>query len=290
MTAENNKGFSSRSNRRQKFDCKGKSGTCNVCSAPCSSCFHANKVLVESNDESAGETCAGNIETGQLSVLSTVGGMDSTSESFSENAAAKACLKFSNACVSDDSVVRSKSESRRSPEGHDDCLSCVSGTDEHANRKSETADSEINYKQGISGCISGKVSPSSSQTELHSQKSGAVGCSSTKNTDDATVSLKVQTTSHAPNEENLSHDQNQRDLKDDKPSDTKNELLKSSTEHLNSSSPSGMTSDVACGNPPTEALDPTEKNDDMDVENQAADETDDSDMVEQDVRMWFFLV
>ncbi|KAL8534784.1 hypothetical protein ACS0TY_010715 [Phlomoides rotata] len=284
VTAENNKGFSSCSNRSQKFDCKEKSGTCNVCSAPCSSCFHANKVLVESNDESAGETCAGNIETGQLSVLSTVGGMDSTSESFSGNAA-KACSKFSNACVSDDSVVHSKSESRRSPEGHDDCLSCVSGTDEHANRKYETADSGINYKQDISGCISGKVSPSNSQTGIHSQKTGAVGRSSTLNTDDATVSLKVQATSQAPNEEYLSHDLNQRDVKDDKPSDTKDELLKSSTAHLNPSSPSGMTSDVACGNPPAADLDPTEKNDDMDVENHAADGTDDSDMVEQDVKV-----
>lgn len=270
MTPDNNKGFSSYYSRSQKSDCKGKSGTCNVCSAPCSSCFHANKVLVESNDESAGET---NIETGQLSVLSTAGGMDSTAESFSENAAAKACSNFSNVCVSDDSV-------RRSPEGHDDCLSCISGTDEHANRKYETADSGINYKQGNNVCISGKVSPSSSQT-------GAGERSSTKNTDDVSVPLKVQTTAEALNEENPSHDQNQRDLKDDKPTDTKDGLLKGLTEHLNSSSPSGMTSDVACGIPP---LDPTEKNDDMDVENHAADETEDSDMVEQDVRMWFFLV
>lgn len=290
MTSENSQCFCSCSDRSQNVDYGGKSGTCNVCSAPCSSCFHVNKVLLKSNDESAGETCAGNTETGQPSVLSTVGGMDSTSDSFSENAAGKSS-RTSNASASADSVVHSKSDGRRSPEGHDDCLSCVSGIEDHANKKSDTEDSGIKYnKQSkISGEISDKVSPSSSQTGIHSQNSGMVGVSFTKSTDDAT-DLKVQTTSsQASNGKYLSHEQNSRDVKDDKPSDTKDELLKGSTEHLNSSSPCGVASDV-CGDPPAMTLNSIEKNDDMEVEIHPADETDDSDMVEHDVRIWFSLV
>lgn len=276
MTSENSSHCSGRS---QKVDYRGKSRTCNVCSAPCSSCFHVDKVLLKSNNESAGETCGGNTETGQLSILSSVGGMDSTSDSFSENAAGKASSRTSNASASDDSVVHSKRDGRRSPEGHDDCLSCVSGTDEQVNRKYDTEDSgnKYNKQNKIGEEISGKVSPSSSQTEVFF----------TKNTDDATDIQKVQNTSQSSNGKNLPHEESPMNVNDDKPSDTKVELLKASTEHFNSSSPNGVDSDGVCGDPPKTDQDSNEKNDDMEVETHLVDESDDSDMVEQDVRMWF---
>lgn len=286
MTSENS---SHCSGRNLKVDYRGKSGTCNVCSAPCSSCFHVNKLLLKSNNEHAGETCGGNTETGPLSILSTVGGMDSTADSFSENAAGKACSRSSNASASDDSVVHSKCDGQRSPEGHDDCLSCVSGTDEQLNRKSDTEDSGNKCNKQSSGEISRKVSPSCSQTRIHSQNPGIVGFSVVKGTDDATDLLNAQNISNkASGDKNLPHEGSLKIVSDDKPSDAKVEPLKGSTEHLNTSSPNGVASDNDCGDPSKIDLNSTEKNDDeMDIELHPDDESDDSEMVE-DVRIWFF--
>ncbi|KAL1550604.1 dentin sialophosphoprotein-like isoform X1 [Salvia divinorum] len=273
VTSDNSSHCSSRSLK----DYQGKSRTCNVCSAPCSSCFHVNKALLKSNNEHGGETCAGNTETGQLSILSTVGGMDSTADSFSENAAGKASSRTSNA-----------SDGRRSPEGHDDCLSCVSGTDEQLNRKSDTEDSGNKCNKQNGGEIFRKMSPSSSQTGTYSQNSGTVGIYLTKNTDDAnhaTDIQKVRNTSEASNDKNLPHEENPVNVKDDRPSDTKVEPLKGSTGHLNSSSPNGVASDDVCGDAPKMDVNPTEKNDDMEIDPHPADESDDSDMVEQDVKV-----
>ncbi|KAG6426633.1 hypothetical protein SASPL_110860 [Salvia splendens] len=270
VTSENSSHCSSRSSK----DHLGKPWSCNVCSAPCSSCFHINKALLKSNNEHGGETCAGNTETGQLSILSTVGGMDSTADSFSENAAGKASSRTSNA-----------SDGRRSPEGHDDCLSCVSGTDEQLNRKSDTEDSGNKCNKQNGGEIFRKMSPSSSQTGTYSQNSGTVGTYLRKSTDDATDIQKVRNTSEASNGKNLPHEENPVNVKGDGPSDTKVESLKGSNEHLNSSSPNGVASDDVCRDPPKMNLNPTEKNDDMEIDPHPADESDDSDMVEQDVKV-----
>ncbi|XP_011084637.1 uncharacterized protein LOC105166844 [Sesamum indicum] len=285
---ENSKGFSSCCDRSQKVEYTGKSGTCNVCSAPCSSCFHVNKVLLGSTDESAGETCAENTEIGQLSVLSAVAGMNSTSDSFSENAVGKASSRTSHASASDDSVVHSKSESRRVPEGHDDCLSCVSGTDEHANKKSDTEDSKIyNNLNKCSGESSDKVLHSSSQqTGLNSQNPDSVGVPFSKYTDDATDLLKGQNAfSQASNEKYLSHEPKPRAVTDNKQSDIKDEPLEGSTEHLDSSLPRGVASDIVSGDPPPTVLNSVKKDDEMEVEVHPVDETDDSDMVEHDVKV-----
>lgn len=278
---------SSHCSGRSLKEYSGKSGTCNVCSAPCSSCFHVNKVLLKSNNEHGGETCAENTETGQLSILSTVGGMDSTADSFSENAAGKASSRTSNASASDDSVVHSKLDGRRSPEGHEDCLSCVSGTDEQLNRKSDTEDSGNKCNKQSSVDISRKMSPSSSQTGTNSQNSGTAGISLAKSTDDVTDLQKAQNTSEASNGKNLLHEERPMNVNDDKPSDTKIELGKGSTNHFNSSLPNDVAPDNVCGDPPKKDMNSIEKNDDMEIELHPADESDDSDMVEQDVRMWF---
>ncbi|KAG8390517.1 hypothetical protein BUALT_Bualt01G0091600 [Buddleja alternifolia] len=281
--------------RSQKFDYRGKSGTCNVCSAPCSSCFHVNKVPMKSNDESAGENCAENMladrdkrcEIGQPSEVSTVAGLNSTSDSFSENAVGKASPKTSNESASDDNVVHSKAEVQRVPEGHDDCLSCVTGTDQHANRKSET-DSRIRYDRQRKICVenSHKVPPSSTSAGFYSQNSSSVEIPLSKSTDDVTELLKDKNTfSQASSEKYMSPDPNSNNVKDDKSSDTKDKLLEGSAERLDSLVPIGVSSDVVCGDPPAMALNSFEKNDNMEVETHTIDETDDSDIVEQDVKV-----
>ncbi|KAL6501029.1 hypothetical protein OROHE_025226 [Orobanche hederae] len=277
-TPEICKGLSSCS-ESQKADYRGKLGTCNVCSAPCSSCFHVNNVLVKSNYESAGESGAKNIEIGQLSVLSTVAVM--SSDSFSENAVGKTSSRTSNASASDDGVVHSKSEGRRVPGGHDDCLSCLSGTDEHANKKCDTEYSMRKYNKPheVSGESYGKVPPGSLQTGSNSQNSGSL-----RSTVVATGLLKVQNTSQASNGKYVSHDQDPTNVKDDKTSVMKKELLEGSTEPRDLLSPRGVSSAV-CGDPPETALSSMQKNDNMQVEIQPVDETDDSDMMEQDVKV-----
>ncbi|KAL6503995.1 hypothetical protein OROGR_025918 [Orobanche gracilis] len=277
VTPEICKGLSSCS-ESQKADYRGKLGTCNVCSAPCSSCFHLNNVLVKSNDESAGESGAKNIEIGQLSVLSTVAVM--SSDSFSENAVGKASSRTSNASASDDGV-HSKSEGQIVPGGHDDCLSCLSGTNEHANKKCDTGDSMRKYNKPseVSGESYGKVPPCSLQTGSNSQNSGSL-----RSIGVATGLLKVQNTSQPSNGKYVSHDQNPRDVKDDKTSVMKKELLEGSTEPRDLLLPRGVSSAV-CGDPPETALSSMRKNDNMQVEIQPIDETDDSDMMEQDVKV-----
>ncbi|GFQ03472.1 tyrosine-protein kinase baz1b [Phtheirospermum japonicum] len=237
---------------------------------------------MKSNDEFAGETCAENIEIRQPSVLSTVAGMNSTSDSFSENAVGKTSSRTSNASASDDGVVHSKSEDRKVSEGHDDCMSCVSGTDEHANKKRDPDDVMMKYNKlsKVSGENSDKVPPSSLKTGLNSQDLGIL-----KSIDAATGLLKVQNTySQASNGKCVSHHQNPSDVKDDKPSATKKEPLEGSTEVWDSLSPK-VAAAVVCGDPLATALNPIEKNDDMEVEIQSIDETGDSDMVEQDVKV-----
>ncbi|KAI3473851.1 hypothetical protein Pfo_028032 [Paulownia fortunei] len=293
VNSQINKGFSNCSDRSQKVDYSGKSGACNLCAAPCSSCFHDIKVLMKSTGESAVETCVENVvvdqgkryEVVQLSEMSTVAGMNSTSDSVSENAVGKASPRISDASISDDNVVHFKFEGRKVLEGHDDHFSCVSGTVEHANKKSDIEDSTIKYggKSKISGEISEKVPSSSLPTGLTSQNSGLVEIPLSKSTDDAT---ELQYTfSHGSNGKYMSHNPDLTDIEDDKPSDIKGELLDGSTKLLNSILTTELASDVACDDHPAPDLNPIEKSNDMEVEIQPIDETDDSDTVEHDVKV-----
>ncbi|GER50508.1 RING/FYVE/PHD zinc finger-related protein [Striga asiatica] len=232
---------------------RGKKGTCNVCSAPCSSCFHVKKDLMKPNDESAGETVAENIEIEQPSVLSTVAGMNSISDSICKNAVGKTSLRTSNGSASDDGVVHSKSDGRRVPEGHDDCLSGISGTNEHPTNNVATEKSMMKYNRP------GKVSGANSS--------------------------QVQSNfSPASNGIYVSPSQNPRDLKDDKISSTKSELLDGSNESRDLISARGVAFDV-CGDPLATAVSPNRKNDHMEVETQPVDEMEESDMMEQDVKV-----
>jgi hypothetical protein len=127
---------------------KAESGTCNLCSAPCSSCLHRNLAPVDSNmDCGSSQTCCVRSESkGSMLVrsgkgLHTKGGENedefsatSSHASYSENGGHKAMAGSS---VAADSEVDMPAKRRRllnhdprSPreECHDDSNSCVTGT------------------------------------------------------------------------------------------------------------------------------------------------------------------
>jgi len=100
----------------KKVHMRGESGTCNVCSAPCSSCMHLNRALMGSRtEEFSDESCRVNAvsqysvnESGTLSSLksrasdnlqhttsetSNLHSVNSSHDSFSENADSKSTLR-----------------------------------------------------------------------------------------------------------------------------------------------------------------------------------------------------
>ncbi|KAK1399336.1 hypothetical protein POM88_009199 [Heracleum sosnowskyi] len=160
-----NKGVGS-SGRSQKSEARVGSGTCNMCSTPCSSCFHNNQAIIRSKSgEFSSETYRDNVynfsklaptlksrkcETGQHSAseASIVITMNSSPDSFSENAESKATLwnvelssklssgvsttenqdKFELHKLESDSLENNLKDFRDF-EGHDENISCISGAD-----------------------------------------------------------------------------------------------------------------------------------------------------------------
>ncbi|XP_057970025.1 uncharacterized protein LOC131159286 isoform X2 [Malania oleifera] len=165
-----------------KVQARVESGTCNVCSAPCSSCMHFNRARMGSNtDESSDEICRGNAAS-QFSVnevnrlpsfmrracdslqhatseTSNPFSVNSSHDSFSENAESKANFRFLDMseasedvemlpklsaggavvedqlplkpdCISDQRTFSNKYEDSKGEEGHDDNISCISGTND----------------------------------------------------------------------------------------------------------------------------------------------------------------
>ncbi|XP_041013050.1 uncharacterized protein LOC121256342 isoform X5 [Juglans microcarpa x Juglans regia] len=162
----------------KKVPMRGESGTCNVCSAPCSSCMHLNQALMGSKtEEFSDESCRGNVasqysfnESGPLSSLkcrasdslqhttsetSNVVSFNSGHDSFSENADSKSTLRssvisyasedleilpkltsgerisedqlsFKPECVLDQRTFSNKYKEIKAVEGHDDNIACVS--------------------------------------------------------------------------------------------------------------------------------------------------------------------
>lgn len=159
------KGFG-RSSMSRKVHMRAESGTCNLCSAPCSSCMHVNQTLMGSKvDESPDETCHRDA-TSQYSInegesfpplksracdnlqhtgseTSNIFSVTSSHDSFSENVESKAnmrssdisyasegvemCPKSKSLDTSDQGALSDKFEDARGIEGHDDNISCVSG-------------------------------------------------------------------------------------------------------------------------------------------------------------------
>ncbi|PIN23529.1 hypothetical protein CDL12_03777 [Handroanthus impetiginosus] len=227
--------------------------------------------------ESAIETCEENVvvdqgkqcEDRQLSELSTVAGINATSDSATVGTALP---RLSDVSMPDNNVVHSKFEGRRD-------------IDEQTNKKSDLKYSRAKYggKSKIIGEISEKASSSSLPTGLSSQNSGLVDIAPSKSTDNA---IDLQSTNiHASDGKSMPHISNSRDIEDDKPSNTKGELLEGSKGLLNSLLTTESASEVGCGDPSAPDLKPLEKKDTVEVEIQPIDETDDCDMVEHDVKV-----
>lgn len=153
-----NKGVGS-SGMSQKSEARVESGTCNMCSAPCSSCFHSNQEIIRSKSgELSSETCRENVfdcsvnvtptvksrkcEIGQHSAseASIVITMNSSHDSFSENAestftprnvdlSSKLSGDKLKVHILESDSLENNSKDFRDFEGHDDSISCISGAD-----------------------------------------------------------------------------------------------------------------------------------------------------------------
>ncbi|XP_073272372.1 ASI1-immunoprecipitated protein 2-like isoform X1 [Primulina huaijiensis] len=314
------KGFYSCSDRSEIVDHRGKSGKCNMCSAPCSSCFHTNQVISKSIEESAGETCAENIVVDNE--MSTVDTMISTSDS-SENALCKGFSRTSDASASNEMVVHSKFEAQKIP---DDCLSCDSGTNEatqrynfhnrkvdnrnlpcssvftscvpdqeyghtidcqtlseHGNDKSEVEHSTANHSRlrKINGEFYHKLPSSGLPIGLSSRHPCFSEALDSKITNHGTDLLMVEDTS-TPKYSLC--DKNSRDMEEDKCSAPHGAHSEVSSEHLNSLLTGDVVTDIH-GDLLGKAVNSAEKNVDAGVDMHLVNDTDDSDMVEQDVKV-----
>ncbi|XP_073297843.1 protein PARALOG OF AIPP2-like isoform X2 [Primulina huaijiensis] len=314
------KGFDCFSDRSQNVDYRGKSGKCDMCSAPCSSCFHMNQVHMKSTEESAGETCAENIVADNE--MSTVDTMISTSDS-SENAVCKAFSRTSDASASNEMVVHSKFEAQKIS---DDCLSCDSGINEatqvftfhnrkvdntnlpwssvftsrapvhgygytidcqalseHGNNKSEVEHSTANHSRlsKIIGEFYHELPSGGLPMGLSSRHPGFSETLDSKSTDHGTDLLMVKDTSTS---KYSLCDRNLRDMEKDKCSARHGALSEVSSGHLNYLLTGDVVTDI-CADLPANALNSAEKNVDAGVDIHLVDDTDDSDMVEQDVKV-----
>ncbi|XP_075495151.1 ASI1-immunoprecipitated protein 2-like isoform X3 [Primulina tabacum] len=245
------------SDRSQEVDYRIKSGTCNVCSAPCSSCYHDNQILMKSAVESAGETCAEHTmvdwgkqsEIEQLSGMSIIETMNSSADS-SEIAVCIALSRTSDAPSLDDDVALSKFAAQKVPEGDDNCLSHdtkICDTTKMLNFTSENGHRMDPPCFSLSICC-----PIVQRDEL---TTNSLLCSS-----------------------------NSRGIDVDKSSNPKVESLESSKEHLNPSLVRTVLTDVSHDLPATAPMS-SENIDDMKAEIHPIDGAEDSDMVEQDVKV-----
>lgn len=166
------------------------SGTCNVCSTPCSSCFLTSQNLMESKiDELSGET--GMINSSSFSVndvsspnktrkceirrsneINSAIRTSSSSLSFSANAEVKANARTSDvSSATSDGAVLAKLKDPKSFEGLDDNMSCIVRGDEVNKLSSFNKTSEDKSSLQCSSTSSGKTT--------NNQTSG--GCVHVKN-------------------------------------------------------------------------------------------------------------
>ncbi|GKV07428.1 hypothetical protein SLEP1_g19208 [Rubroshorea leprosula] len=125
---------------------KTESGTCNVCSAPCSSCMHLNMAQMGSkSEEFSDETCHVTVASqhsanegkacdnlqNTLSEASNLLSINSSHDSFSENVESEATVRPPDASDASEVVETQKNSSNkyegsRDVEGNDDTISCLS--------------------------------------------------------------------------------------------------------------------------------------------------------------------
>lgn len=187
-----------RNSKSRKVITRSESGTCNVCSAPCSSCLHINRALTTVKaEESSGETCLENI-TSQYSVTDVpdkISICDSGQRAASEtsNANSNCNVNYRNGenkagvkgrdvsrasgdvkmpptggtveHLCDKVAVKSKYEEHKFVEGHEDSTSCVTGGSE-ANRLASSDNKRVGLRNGLDELSSPKkelIDSSSSQ-------------------------------------------------------------------------------------------------------------------------------
>ncbi|XP_075513192.1 ASI1-immunoprecipitated protein 2-like isoform X2 [Primulina tabacum] len=263
------KGFDSFSDRSQNVDYRGKSGKCNLCSTPCSSCFHMNQIHTKSTEESAGETCAENIVADNE--MSTVDTMISTSDS-SENAVCKAFSRTSDASASNEMVVHTKLEAQKIS---DDCLSCDSGTNE-----ATQVFTLHNRKVDNTNLPCSSVFTSCAPVQGYGY---TIDCQALSERGNNKSEVEHSTANHSRLSKIIG------EFYHKLPSGGLPMGLSSrhpgfSSDRLNSLLTGDVVTDI-CGDLPANALNSVEKNVDAGVDTHLVDDTDDSDMVEQDVKI-----
>ncbi|XP_059435246.1 uncharacterized protein LOC132168162 isoform X4 [Corylus avellana] len=271
----------------KKVHMKGESGTCNVCSAPCSSCMHPNRALMGSRtEEFSDESCRVNVasqysvnESGTLSSLksrasdnlqhttsetSNLHSVNSSHDSFSENADSKATLRST--IISDASEVvemlpklasggtiaedQLSSKPRRGldqrtfsnkyeeikEEGHDDNISCVRPND------AAVVFSNCNRNINSSTVSGGSLALEGSWKGTQFNKLDSSEIPSSKDADASSRSLNVQSPyTDSRNAKSLSYNTNFTDLEENPSSHVQDKVLECSMDHMNSS----LTKEVA---------------------------------------------
>ncbi|PPS06182.1 hypothetical protein GOBAR_AA14464 [Gossypium barbadense] len=190
----------------QKVHTKAESGTCNVCSAPCSSCMHLSiSQMGSKKNEFSDETDSVAVAT-QYSInddktndslqnthseASNLLSVNSSHDSYSENIESKATTRPSDA--SEDVGIQrnfsNKYDGSKGIEGHDDSsllASRASGANTAFSYCNKDLDSNNSSRSSVSVCSlgSGKV--------LSSQKVDLSELPSVKEVDDSKVSLRIQ--------------------------------------------------------------------------------------------------
>ncbi|XP_017977038.1 PREDICTED: uncharacterized protein LOC18599595 isoform X1 [Theobroma cacao] len=194
----------------QKVYTKAESGTCNVCSAPCSSCMHLSTPQMESKSEefsddtdrvavasqySINEDKAGDSLQPTPSEASNLLSVNSSHDSYSENIESKATIRPSNVSDASEDVEIQRTFSNaydgsKGVEGHDDNISCASrASDENA--ASSYCNKDLDSKN--SSRSSASVSSLGSGKVLSSQKLELSELPSIKEEVDAgSTSLRMQ--------------------------------------------------------------------------------------------------
>ncbi|KAH0691630.1 hypothetical protein KY289_018988 [Solanum tuberosum] len=229
------------------------SGTCNVCSTPCSSCFPTSPSLMESKvDELSGETGINSLsfsvndvsssdktrkcEIRQSSKIDSAIRTSSSSLSFSANAEVKANARTSDvSSVTSDGAVLAKLKDPKSFEGLDDNMSCIGRGDEGNKLSSFSKTSEdksslqcsstssgrtIN-NQTSAGCVHVKVEADDGSPVDHSRQNESSGEEDNKAPTEATSSRNAHSTGDClENNHSLLKNDVASEASDDRPTDT----------------------------------------------------------------------
>ncbi|KAL7213870.1 hypothetical protein ACSBR1_026326 [Camellia fascicularis] len=265
-----------RHSNSRKVLMRAESGTCNVCSAPCSSCLHINRALMGLKaHEFSDETCQGNAGS-QYSVNDVVpvknnacdGGQHTASETsnvlgddcFSENAESKASLRTCDVSGASEDVEAHLNLSSGGTVADDQLPlkpQCISDRRAHKNKFEDRKGLE-SHEDSIS-CVSGssdtdKLTKYNNGThgfasiELSSHKRDFVEIPSSKDRRDGASSPKLLSAcSHPFSGKSISCKLNVNDLEQDLGSHLPVELPECSKEHLNSSLTKETASDMFCG-------------------------------------------